>query len=101
MDNIIDVIKTALAVCKDKASDDIIQRFCGEYNALSQAEAQCRRDKASALIKNMARLKNTLKNFEFTYARIRPLCGNIPAVDDYIKKINAEIKRMSFEKNNL
>jgi hypothetical protein len=102
MDNLApDIMDIMAAACKDIVSEDVIEKLHIEYNKLNQAEAECRRTKASALIISMAKLEMELTKFEYTYSKIAEKCGIIPAIEDYIRSVKTMLKRMSFEKNHL
>lgn len=95
-----DVLVLALAFYKDRIQGETIARFHSEFDKLLEAETDARRLKARSLVLHLAKLKNTLQQFEWTYNRIREKVGGVEAVDEYIKKIKVEIKKISYDKNN-
>lgn len=95
-----DVLNFALAFYKDKVQGETVARFHSEFDKLLEAEADARRLKAEALVLQLAKLKKTLQQFEWTYNIIREKVGGVEAVDEYITKIKVEIKKISYDKNN-
>ena len=95
-----DVLGLALAFYKDKIQGETIARFHSEFNELIETEADARRLKAKARVIQLAKLKIALQQFELTYNGIREKVGDVEAVDEYIKKIKVEIKKISYDKNN-
>lgn len=95
------LIELAVAYYKDKVQQEIIEKFRVESRLLMQADAEARRTKARENILAMSRLKIELDKFMFIYNRLSGACGRIEAIDEYIREIEAKIKKLSYSKNNV
>lgn len=95
-----DLVSILVAAYKDKVQREVLEETRNSLNALLIAEADARRGKAGVDIQRMCKLKISLKRFEIKYAQIQNRCGKIPAIDDYIADVRAEIKMISMKKNH-
>ena len=96
-----DLITLAIAYYKDKAQNEILERFREASYRLMEADADSRRAKAHEDIMSMAKLKEELKKFKPVYGRITSICGPMEAVDSYIREVEYRIKQLSYKKNNM
>lgn len=93
-------IELAIAYYKDKVQQELLEKFREESYLLLQADADARRTMAREDIKAMARLKCELEKFKFIYNRMSGICGSIESIDEYLQKIELNIKKLSYRKNN-
>lgn len=94
-----DAVNIVFAAKLDEVEKESRAIIMKEYAELRNAEAKCKRDKADAIIRNMADLQIALVKFENTYERIKKEYGVIQFAEDYIRKVKRQIKRYSDEKN--
>lgn len=95
-----DLISILTAAYKDRIERKFFDELrIGMYELLS-ADADSRREKTSADIIQMARLKTALRKFEISYAQIQDMYGQVSAIDDYIAEIQSKIKAISYKKNH-
>lgn len=94
-------LELAIALYKDKVQQEILEKFRAESCRLLQAEAEARRTIARENIMAMARLKIELDKFKLTYLHCSNKCGRIKAIDEYILKIEKNIKWLSYQKNHI
>ena len=52
------------------------------------------------VFRHMAKLKNELFKFKLTYSKICGTCGNVEAVDNYLRGVEKKIKLLSYKKNH-
>lgn len=93
-------IKIAIAIYKDKVQRDLLEKFRVESCRLLEADAEARRTKTREDILAMAKLKNELFKFKLTYSKICGTCGNVEAVDNYLRGVEKKIKLLSYKKNH-
>lgn len=93
-------IELAVAIYKDKVQRELIEKFRVESRRLLEADAEARRSKARENILAMAKLKNELFKFKLTYSMICGICGNIEAVDNYLRSVEKKVKLLSYKKNH-
>lgn len=102
MDNpLFDVAEVFIAAWLDKEEKKSREIIVREILELKQAEAQCRRAKEDALIRNMAELQRALMKFESSYENKKKKYGSLPYAEDTIRQARLQIKRLSVKKNNL
>lgn len=94
-----DIIKVAVAYYKDKVQSETLNRFHSEFNELLDAEICARREKAKITVMQIAQLRIALTQLEITYKTIQSQVGECEAVDNYIRTINDEIRKLSDQKN--
>lgn len=94
-------LELAIAYYKDKVQQELLEKFRVESRLLLQADADARRTKARENILAMARLRTELEKFKFIYNRLSGTCGSIEAVDQYLRKIETKVKKLSYNKNNI
>ena len=97
LNNIVDI---AVAYYKDKVQQELLEKFRAEARLLLLTESKARREKAGAIVAEMAKLRIELAKFKFTYEKLSSCCGKVEAVDQYIMDIEKRIKQLSFQKNN-
>jgi hypothetical protein len=95
-----DIVSILIAAYKDKVQREVLEETRASLYALLSADADARRVKVGVDIQRMSKLKISLKRFEIKYAQIQDGCGKIPAIDDYIADVQAEIKTISMRKNH-
>ena len=93
-------IELAVAIYKDNVQRELIEKFRVESRRLLEADAEARRSKARENILAMAKLKNELCKFKLTYSKICGTCGNVEAVDNYLRGIEKKVKLLSYKKNH-
>lgn len=93
-------IELAVAIYKDKIQRELLEKFRVESCRLLEADAEARRVKAREDILAMAKLKNELSKFKLTYSKICGTCGNVEAVDNYLRGIEKKVKLLSYKKNH-
>lgn len=97
-----EIFSLAMAIYKDHIMQEELEKFKEEFIALQQAESEMRRKKADTLIRQKAALNNELAKFKISYNCLIEKTGTrIRELDKYIADIENQIKRISFEKNNL
>lgn len=95
------LVNLLVSAYKDAVEEKELEKIKEEYQQLQKTEADARRSKAEAKIRQMAALKTELTHFEHTYQLLVKKTGkSVPAIEDYIKKIEMQIKRISCEKNH-
>lgn len=92
-------LELAIAAYKDKVLQETYEKLRSEAIALALSDADARRTKASILVRSMAKLKMQLAKFVATYQPIAREAGQIPAIEEYIKDIELQIKQYSYQKN--
>lgn len=97
----VNLIELVVAFYKDKVQQELLEKFRVESRLLLQADAEARRTKAREHIKNMAQLKIELEKFKYIYHKLTDSCGSVTAVDEYLKEIEMEVRRRSYQKNNI
>lgn len=93
------LIEIAVAYYKDKVQQELLEKFRVESRLLLQADADARRTIARENILAMAQLRIELDKFKFIYNRLSETCGTIDAIDEYLKEIEAKVKKLSYQKN--
>lgn len=88
------------ATYKDYVEKKELDKIRCEFLRLQEADADARRSRAQVQIEQMAKLKNELKHFEYTYSQFVKNTGiTIPRIEKYMKEITQQIKLISFQKN--
>lgn len=93
------VFKLAFAYYEDKVQQELLEKFRDESCRLLQADADARRSMAREDIMAMARLRIELNKFKLIYNRLSGTCGSIEAIDQYLKEIESNVKKLSYMKN--
>lgn len=96
-----DFISLMVAYYKDKVSAECMSKISASYNEMMDAEADCRRQKAAALVLSMAKLKITLEKFQKLYDPIKEKYGSMEAAEQKIISIQGEIRELSAMKNHM
>ena len=91
----------AVAYYKDRVNREIFEKFHAESLRLLETDAEARRIVARENILAMANLQIALEKFKFTSDRLSDSYGSVEAIDEYIRKIEIEIKRLSYQKNHI
>lgn len=101
--NVLDIFNKALKICKEKECLALKQRLHNSYIKLMAVEADCRREKASTIIRSMQILDRELTLLKFEYGRVkgRFSIDNISAIEKYINEIEHVRKKLALEKRNL
>ena len=88
-------LELAVAFYKDKVQRELLEKFRVESCRLLEADAEARRTKTREDILAMAKLKNELFKFKLTYSKICGICGNVEAVDNYLRGIEKKDNGLS------
>jgi len=94
-------IELAIAYYKDKVQKELLEKFRVESRLLLQADAEARRTVARENVLAMARLKIELNKFKYIYNKLSGTCGTIQSIDNYLREIEAKVKKLSYQKNNI
>jgi hypothetical protein len=93
------IIELAIARYRDVVEQESLDRLNQSFNELLLAEADYRRAKKTELIKRRGKFEGQLKNFEFIYQKIKEKHGSMPVIEDFLREILQEIKRLKLLKN--
>jgi len=96
----LDIFNHAIKICKERKYLALEGELHKSYIELMAVEADCRRDKASAVIKSMQRLDRELTLLKFEYGRVKERYVNISAIENYINQIEQFRKKLLVEKNS-
>ena len=95
----VEIIKLVISSYRDKVQEELLEKLRTASISLLEADAEARRNKAREDILAMAKLKNALALFKFTYGNISKQCGKIDAIDEIIRDVEKNIKLISYKKN--
>ena len=99
----LDIFNHAIKICKEQEYRQLEEKLHSSYIELMAVEANCRRQKASAIIKSMQIFDRELKLLKFEYGRVKGRFDieSISAIEKYISEIEQLRKKLSLEKNKI
>lgn len=100
---VMDIFNHAIKICKEHEYLELEEKLHKSYIELVAVEADCRRGKASAIIKSIQTCDRELKILIYEYGKVKGEyhLEKIPAIEKYMENISAFRKKLVVEKNKM
>lgn len=98
-----DIVNIFMAKAKDEAYKEAMENIKASYQRLMEIETQCRREKASALIRAMAKMDIEIKKFEDLYKKLDNTFSDEAKekINEFISKYKLNRKKLLLEKKKI
>lgn len=98
-----DIINIFMAKAKDEVYKEAIENIKASYQRLMEIETQCRREKASTLIKSIAEMNFEIKKFEDIYKKLDNVFNDEAKekINEFIIQYKLKRKQLLLEKKKI
>lgn len=98
-----DILNIFMAKVKDEVYKEAMENIKTSYQRLMEIETECRREKASALIKAMVKMDIEIKKFEDLYKKLDNVFNDEAKekINEFIIQYKLKRKQLSLEKKKI
>lgn len=98
-----DIVNIFMAKVKDEVYKEAMENIKASYQRLMEIETECRREKASALIKSIAKMDIEIKKFEDIYKKLDNVFNDEAKekINEFIIQYKLKRKQLLLEKKKI